>query len=93
MHAPHCGVPTLNCAAPLMPPPQLMGVVGAMGFTPLCLVLPVVLFLMARGGQLAAWQRWGLAGLAATFSGVGILAAVGAVRSIVVAIQQHAFFS
>ncbi|PRW57761.1 GABA transporter 1 [Chlorella sorokiniana] len=72
---------------------QLMGAVGALGFTPLCLILPAVLFLMARGSQLAPWQRWGLGGLAATFTGLGVLAAVGAVRSIVVAIQQHAFFS
>lgn len=80
-------------APPSCPHLQLMGAVGALGFTPLCLVLPVVLYLMARGNQLAAWQRWGLAALAAAFSGAGVLAAVGAVRSIVVAIQQHAFFS
>lgn len=75
MHAPYCSMPTPDSAARLVPPLQLMGAVGAMGFTPLCLVLPVMLFLMARGGQLAAWQRWGLARLAATFSGVGIQAA------------------
>ena len=74
-------------------PAQVIGLVGALGLTPLCLVLPPVLYPMARRSQLAAWKRWALYALAALFGGVGVLAAVGALRGIVVAIEQHTFFS
>lgn len=102
-----------------------MGLVGALGLTPICLVLPPVLFVMARGkagakhssadalpggkpsgaarlasalalardAPLQPWVWWGHVGWAALWSAVGLLAAIGSVRAIVVAIQDHDFFS
>lgn len=62
--------------------------------TPLCYVLPCYLYMLARGRQdLGPAAYWGLAALAITFAGVGTLAAIGSVRSIVLSIQQHDFFS
>ncbi len=70
-----------------------MGFVGAVGLTPLCFVMPVALHLVARGGSMSRTLWWFHVSLATAFAGCGALATVGSVRSIVLAIQQHAFFS
>ena len=72
---------------------EVVGLVGALGLTPLCFVIPPLLYMMARGrATLGGVTYWGLAALAALFTAVGLLATIGAVRAIVVAIQQHDFF-
>ena len=73
--------------------PQIMGFVGAVGLTPLCFVMPVVLHLVAHGGGMPRMLLWFNVALATAYAGCGALATVGSVRSIVVAIQDHEFFS
>jgi hypothetical protein len=86
---------------------QIMGLVGALGLTPLCLVLPPVLYVMARGrgggggsskGEkgstgLSPLAYWANVSAAVVWAGVGLLAAIGSVRAIVVAIEAHDFYS
>lgn len=48
---------------------------------------------MARGAGLSRPAWWGIASIAIVFTGVGLLATIGATRSIVVAIQDHEFFN
>lgn len=63
------------------------------GLTPLVFVVPPILYLMARGGEVSAAAYWAHVGLAVLFAAVGLLASIGAVRGIVLAIQQHDFYS
>lgn len=70
-----------------------MGFVGAVGLTPLCFVMPVALHLVAHGGGMPRMLWWFNVALATAYAGCGALATVGSVRSIVVAIQDHEFFS
>ncbi|PRW58780.1 GABA transporter 1-like [Chlorella sorokiniana] len=72
---------------------EIMGFVGAVGLTPLCFVMPVVLHLVARGGSMSRTLWWFQVALATAFAACGALATIGSVRSIVVAIQNHEFFS
>lgn len=71
---------------------QIFGIVGALGLTPLCLVLPVVLHLAANRARIPAWSWWAHVLGAVLASAAGILAAVGGVRGLVVSIQNNTFF-
>lgn len=71
----------------------VMGFIGAVCFTPLTFVMPAYLFLKARSGTLALWQRVGLWAFLIFFSLFGLGAAVGSMRSIVVSASTFDFFT
>lgn len=97
----HALLLTPQCAClPAQPAPafpclaaDIMGAVGALGFTPMTYVLPLVLYLVARGPSLPAWAWWGNAGLAAALTLAGLAAAVGSIRLIVENIRTYQFYS
>ena len=74
-------------------PADIMGLVGAVGFTPVTYTLPLVLYLTARGRGLPAWAWWANAALCVAMTLAGAAAAVGAVRLIVVDISNWRFYS
>jgi amino acid permease len=61
---------------------DLMGLIGATGFTPMTFVMPAVLWLVARRGQLVLWEKVVNWGIVVVFTVVGILAFIGSVSSI-----------
>jgi amino acid permease len=61
---------------------DLMGLIGATGFTPMTFVLPAVLWLVARRGQLVLWEKVVNWGIVVVFTIVGVLAFIGSVSSI-----------
>lgn len=73
--------------------PQILGFLGAVGFTPLTFLIPPYLYLTARGIELARWQRAGLWAFIAFFTLFGIGAAVGSMRAIIVSASSFTFFS
>ncbi|KAL6778815.1 Lysine histidine transporter 1 [Auxenochlorella protothecoides] len=72
---------------------DLMGLVGSVGYAPLCFILPCVMWMMARGAALRRWERALCLLIAALFVLVGLLAAVGSAWSIVDHATSYAFFS
>lgn len=62
---------------------SVLGLVGAVGLTPLTYVLPVVLYLEAHKGSLPRWQRLGLVAFAALFTVIGCGAAIGSIWLII----------
>lgn len=73
---------------------EIMGFIGAVGLTPLCFVIPVYLYLVAHErSALSRASYWFHVALMLIFTVVGLLATIGSVRSIVLAIQDHLFFS
>ena len=72
---------------------QVMGLVGAVGLTPNCLIFPVVLYLTAYGSEMPRWKSRANVALGVLSGLVGTAAAIGATYSIVVAIMNHDFYS
>eukprot|EP01025_Chloroclados_australasicus_P061871 TRINITY_DN8126_c0_g2_i1.p1 TRINITY_DN8126_c0_g2~~TRINITY_DN8126_c0_g2_i1.p1 ORF type:complete len:450 (-),score=25.83 TRINITY_DN8126_c0_g2_i1:237-1586(-) len=71
---------------------DLMGFFGAIGFTPMTFIMPSVLWLMGGyettvGGRLLNWF------LIISFSLVGVLACIGALRLIIVDAHNYHFYS
>lgn len=91
LHADHCRLAPRRprqrsrCRLPLhlLPSPA----------APTSFIIPPILFLMARGPSLSRPAWWGIASVSIVFTCVGTLATIGSVRSIVVALQDHTFFS
>ena len=71
---------------------SIMGFLGAIGFTPLTYVLPAALYLEAKGDGLQRWQWWGLFSFAVVFTVLGLGAAVGSLRTIIVTASTFTFF-
>jgi hypothetical protein len=66
---------------------DLLGVIGAVGFTPMSFVLPCLFWLVhhrARGSARPAWERWLNWAIIVGFTVVGLLAAAAAVHRLVV---------
>ena len=69
-----------------------MGFLGAVGYSPLCFILPCVMWLKTQ--QALRWYEiaacWGII---VTFVFVGLTAAVGSIRSLVVHASTYEFFT
>lgn len=68
-------------------------IAGALGYVPLCFVLPCLMWLRTQRGSLSAVQlatNWAVIGLSGT---VMVLAAVGSLRSLIVSFASYDFFS
>ncbi|PSC77053.1 Lysine histidine transporter 1 [Micractinium conductrix] len=63
---------------------ELMGLIGALGYVPLCFVLPCVLYLRARRGALAAREVAASWAVICVSAAVMCLAAIGSLRSLIV---------
>lgn len=70
-----------------------MGVLGGIGYAPLCFILPCLMWLQTQRGALP-WYEVALCwALIVAFAGVMVLATVGAVRALVVHSSTYQFFS
>lgn len=93
---PCCAAPLLvGGASHLLPaalsPPRPPA--GALGYVPLCFVLPCVMWLKTQRGSLSVGQQvvnWAVIGVSLL---VGLLAAVGSLRSLIVSFSSFEFFS
>lgn len=66
---------------------------GALGYVPLCFVLPCVMWLKTQRGSLSLAQQavnWLVIGISVL---VGCLAAIGSLRSLIVSFSSYEFFS
>lgn len=66
---------------------------GALGYVPLCFVLPCVMWLKTQRGSLSLVQQatnWLVIGISVL---VGCLAALGSLRSLIVSFSSYEFFS
>lgn len=66
---------------------------GALGYVPLCFLLPCLMWLRVQRGQLSAAQvalNWAVIALAAA---VMVLAAVGSIRTLIVNASTFHFFA
>lgn len=79
-HIYHPKHPLLHCA-------------GALGYVPLCFVLPCVLYLRARRGALAAREVAASWAVICVSAAVMCLAAIGSLRSLIVSSGAYKFFS
>eukprot|EP00887_Chlorella_sp_A99_P002263 scaffold10.g2263.t1 len=82
-----------TCGAALCLPyvNEVMGLVGALGYVPLCFVLPCLMWLQTQQGRLSLFEvgaNWAVITLTLA---VGLLAAVGSVRSLVCAFRSGAY--
>ncbi|MBZ5782365.1 hypothetical protein, partial [Klebsiella aerogenes] len=68
----------------------VMGLIGAVGLTPLTYLLPLWMWVVANKEMSQASKVFHL-GLAGAFLGAGTLAAIGAVRGIVVSFDTFTF--
>jgi hypothetical protein len=66
---------------------SIMGLVGAVGLTPLTYLIPLTLWIMSgggKGGELGKMNKYLHIGLAVMFATGGMLATIGSIRSIIV---------
>lgn len=66
---------------------SIMGLVGAVGLTPLTYLIPLTLWIMSgggKGGELGEMNKYFHIGLAVMFATGGMLATIGSIRSIIV---------
>lgn len=80
----------------LLHPPSFLAPLrpqGALGYVPLCFVLPCVMWLKTQRGSLSLAQQavnWAVICVSVL---VGLLAAVGSLRSLIVSFSSFQFFS
>ncbi|KAL4421336.1 hypothetical protein ABPG75_010627 [Micractinium tetrahymenae] len=72
---------------------DLMGLIGALGYVPLCFVMPCAMFLHVKRGSLSAGQVAANWAVILASSLVALLASVGSLRSLIVAFGSYDFFS
>ncbi|KAL4424863.1 hypothetical protein ABPG77_011113 [Micractinium sp. CCAP 211/92] len=72
---------------------DLMGLIGALGYVPLCFVMPCAMFLRVRRGELSTWQVAANWAVILASSLVAVLASLGSLRSLIVAFGSYHFFS
>jgi hypothetical protein len=71
---------------------DLMGFLGAIGYAPLCFIIPCAMWLKTQ--PLLPWYEAALCWVViVAFAFVGLAAAVGSVRSLVVHFNSYEFFS
>ena len=66
---------------------------GAVGYVPLCFVLPCVMWLKTHRGSLSALQVATHYAVIAISCLVAVLASIGSVRSLIVNASSYTFFS
>lgn len=96
MHGRRGGRRPILPAMPASPHPPLVPLnlqCGAIGFTPLDFCLPMLLYNMAFKGSVGRLRRWAHTAGAYFFALVGVIAALGAVRWIIVDSVNFSLFA
>ncbi|KAL4440494.1 hypothetical protein ABPG75_003508 [Micractinium tetrahymenae] len=88
----YCSLLTLlGCALPFFG--SFLALCGAIGFTPLGFILPLLLYSKVHGSSIGLLRRWLHHVLVVFYTLVGIVAAIGAVYFIVLSWQTFSVFA